>query len=86
MSPESQRWFTINEAAIYLRCSPSTIRNLIHRGAIRAAKLGDWDYRIDRLDLDHYLEKRKKIVAPYRVGTHPAVAQRHAAARKRAAR
>ena len=85
--PDSlQRWFTINEAAIYLRCSPSTIRNLIHSQAIRASKLGDWDYRIDRLDLDHYLEKRKRVVAPYRKNTHKWVAERHAQNRKSGAR
>jgi len=81
-----QRWFTINEAAIYLRCSPQTIRSLIHKGVIRASKLGDWDYRLDRLDLDHYLEKRKRVVPPYRKGSHDWVAERHAKNRKRGGR
>ncbi|PYU26987.1 MAG: hypothetical protein DMG30_00515 [Acidobacteria bacterium] len=77
-----QRWFTIGEAAAYLRCSPQTVRNLIHRQEIRAAKLGDWAFRLDRHDLDHYLEMRKRVVAPYRRGTHPWVAKRHAQSRK----
>jgi excisionase family DNA binding protein len=53
-----QRWYTVEEAAIYLRCSPQTVRNLIHRQEIRASKLGAWGYRLDRKDLDHYLEVR----------------------------
>ena len=79
--PLNQRWFSVDEAATYLRCSPQTIRALIHRRELRASKL-DWGFRLDRADLDHLLERRKKFHSPYRKNTHPWVAKRHAANRR----
>jgi excisionase family DNA binding protein len=80
-----QRWFTTDEAALYLRCSPQTIRGLIHRRELRASRLGQ-DFRLDRSDLDRLLERGKQFHNPYRKGTHPWVATRHAQNRRRAAR
>ena len=76
-SAEESRWLTIDEAALYLRVSPGHIRSLIHRQDIRAARLGP-SYRLDRVDLDVFLEKRKVFQAPYRKNTRPWVAARHA--------
>jgi excisionase family DNA binding protein len=83
--PSEKRWFTLDEAALYLRCSPQTIRNLIHRRELRASTLGDWGFRLDRADLDHFLEKRKRFFPPYRKGTHPWVAKRWASQRRKRA-
>lgn len=88
-SSPSQRWFTVDEAALYLRVSPGTIRQLIHTRDVRAVSHLGQGYRLDRNDLDLLLEKRKKFHAPYRKNTHPWVAARHAAKRqdkKRASR
>jgi excisionase family DNA binding protein len=71
------RWFTVDEAALYLRVSPGNVRTLIHRQDIRASRLGP-SYRLDRADLDLLLEKKKMFHQPYKVGTRPAVAARHA--------
>ena len=79
-SNSDPRWFTVDEAALYLRVSPGNIRTLIHRQDIRASRLGP-SYRLDRADLDSFLEKRKQYHAPYRKGTRPAVAERHARGR-----
>jgi excisionase family DNA binding protein len=84
-SNSDPRWFTVDEAALYLRVSPGNIRTLIHRQDIRASRLGP-SYRLDRVDLDVFLEKRKQYQAPYRKGTRPAVAARHARQRARKAR
>jgi excisionase family DNA binding protein len=81
----AQRWFTIDEAALYLRISASTLRKILHAGELKAARLGP-NYRLERTDLDQFLLKRKRVIAPYRKGTHPWVAKRHAASRKRGAR
>jgi excisionase family DNA binding protein len=79
------RWLTVDEAAQYLRVGPHTIRHTIHSGELKAARFGQ-GFRIDRTDLDQLLLRKKRIVAPYRRGTHPWVAKRHAENRKRAAR
>lgn len=70
-----QRWFTISEAALYLRFSDGYVRHMIHNREIRASRIGN-EFRLDRQDLDRELEKRKKFHAPYRKGTRPAVARR----------
>ena len=79
--PQESRWLTVEAAAAYLSVHPQTIRNFLHRGDIRATRLSDSSpYLIDRIELDRLLERRKKIVRPYRKGTHPWVAKRHRAA------
>ena len=85
-SEADRRWLTTDEAALYLRCSPQTIRSLIHRRELPASRLGQ-DFRLDRNDLDRLLERRKQLHKPYATGTHKWVSQRHAENRqKRTAR
>jgi excisionase family DNA binding protein len=80
------KWLTVDEAAHYLRVGSHTIRHTIHAGELKAAKFGQ-GYRIDRADLDQLLLRKKRVIAPYRRGTRPWVAKRHAEnRRKRAAR
>ena len=76
---EVQRWFTVDEAAEYLRCCPQTIRNAMHRGDLRATQLGPEgaSYLLDRMDIDRFLERRKRVIPPYRKGTRPWVKKRH---------
>ncbi|HXX20524.1 MAG TPA: helix-turn-helix domain-containing protein [Candidatus Acidoferrum sp.] len=72
IDPE-KRWFTTEQAAQYLSVSVSTIRAVLHRGEIKAARLQPraGGYHIDRNDLDSWLERRKRIVPPYRAGSRP---------------
>lgn len=51
---------TVKEAAQYLKLSVVTIRRLIKKGEIPHFKIGD-AVRIDKQDLDKYLESKKKI-------------------------
>jgi len=81
----NQTYFTVDEASQYLRVSTGTIRQLIHSGEIQAARIG-LGYRLDRADLDHALARRKRIVPPYRKGTHPAVADMWAKKRAKKAK
>ena len=76
------RWLDVDQAAVYIPSSPQTIRGLIHKGELRAAQLGGRYYRIDRVDLDQLLIRRKRIHRPYRVGSRPWVKARHAKNRK----
>lgn len=76
------RWLTVEEAARHSRSSEGTIRKLIHAGLIRAVPGVSKGYLIDMADIDAYLNRCKKIVAPYRKGTRPAVAARWAARRR----
>src|SRR5579863_1868969 len=83
-----QKWLTVDDAAAYLRVSPQTIRAILHRGEIPAARLAPnlGGYHIDRDDLDGWLERKKKIIQPYRTKSRPWVAQRWAKKRKQSAR
>jgi excisionase family DNA binding protein len=78
------RWLTVDQAAAYLQVIPNTIRNLIHDGSLKAARLG-YKFRIERVDLDLMMTRRKRVVPPYRRGLRPWVSARHAENRKRAA-
>lgn len=48
-------WLTTAEAARYLRKSPNAIRILVHRGHLRARKLGSRLY-FKRSEIDQLLE------------------------------
>jgi excisionase family DNA binding protein len=74
------RWLTVDQAAAYLQVIPNTIRNLIHDGSLKAARLG-YKFRIERDDLDKLMLHRKRVVPPYRRGLRPWVSKRHAEAR-----
>jgi excisionase family DNA binding protein len=80
----NQRWLTVADAAVYARRSSPTIRAMLHRGEVPAARFGA-GYLIDRADLDRWLERQKRLVRPYRRGTKPWVADRWARARKKRA-
>jgi excisionase family DNA binding protein len=82
------KWLTVEEASRYLRVSAQYVRRILHGGELKAAGLGgSAGFRIDRVDLDQLMLRRKRTVPPYRKGSHPWVAARHDANRqKRAAR
>jgi excisionase family DNA binding protein len=79
----SDRWKTVAESAIYLRCSPQHVRTLIHNSKLKAVRCGK-GFLLDRNDLDGLLVRRKRFFNPYRRGTKPWVAQRHAENRRAA--
>lgn len=80
---KDQRWLSVFQAADYLGCSPQTIRAILHRGELRASTLvSGGPYLIDRVELDRFLERHKRILPPYRRGSKPWVARRHAANRR----
>jgi excisionase family DNA binding protein len=83
--PQFNRWLAVDEAAAYLGISANYLRKLIHDGDLKAGRLGN-NFRIDRLDLDQLMLRRKRIVAPYRKNTRPWVSKYHAQNRKRVAR
>lgn len=70
-------YLTIEEAAIYLRRAPGTIRTMLHSRELKASRIGDGGQPIiSRQHLDHYVASRSGFLAPYRKGTRPAVADR----------
>ena len=78
----TKRWMTVGEAAKYLGCSPQTVRTVLRSGSLRASRLVDGGpYLIDRLELDRFLERRLRHLPPYRKGSKPWVAKRHAEGR-----
>jgi excisionase family DNA binding protein len=83
-APQLNRWLAVEAAAAYLDISANYLRRLIHDGQIKAIRFGH-NFRLDRLDLDQLMIRRKRVVPPYRKNTHPWVAKRHAVGRKRAA-
>jgi excisionase family DNA binding protein len=72
------KWLLVPEAAAYLRVSPQTIRTLIHSGRLKATRGIGAGFRIDRADLDNLLLRKKKVIPPYRRGTHKWVTERWA--------
>ena len=59
MSTESSEWMTVKEIADTIRVHPSTVREWIRSGRLKAAKFGKKDYRIKREDYEKFLEKRR---------------------------
>ena len=68
----SNRWLSVGECAEYLSCHPQSVRAMLHNGELRCARVGGaaGQIRIDRLDLDKFLERSKKFLPAYRKGTH----------------
>ena len=85
VSPHEQRWLTVEDAALYLRVSPQTVRNVMRRGDVQASRLATsgGPYLLDRREIDSLLERRKRKLPPYRKNTHPWVAKRHAENRRK---
>jgi len=55
---ESKIVFSVDELAVYLRVSKSTVYRLVHEGAIRGCKVGrDWSF--DHAEIDSWIEKRE---------------------------
>jgi len=83
---KDSRWMLISDAAVYLRVHPQTIRNALRRGDLKASRLapGSGPFLLDRLEIDRLLERQKRILPPYRKGSRPWVARRHAANRRAA--
>jgi excisionase family DNA binding protein len=57
---QQKRLFKVPEAAEYLGCSNSQIRNYIAQGKLRNVSL-DSHQRIDREDLDRLIEDSKAV-------------------------
>src|SRR3989344_6889495 len=57
-SPE-QRFYTTEEVAKLLQVNPESVRRYVRSGNLRAVKLGGKFIRIDRADLDRFIEQLK---------------------------
>lgn len=55
-----QRFYTTEEVAKLLQVDPETVRRYVRQGNLRAAKLGGKFIRIDKADLDIFIEDLKK--------------------------
>lgn len=54
-----QRFYTTDEVAKLLRVDPESVRRYVRSGKLRAVKLGGKFIRIDRSDLDRFIEHLK---------------------------
>lgn len=54
-----QRFYTVEEVARLLRVNPESVRRYVRSGKLRAVKLGGKFIRIDRADLDRFIEQLK---------------------------
>lgn len=59
-APE-QRFYTTGEVAKLLQVDPETVRRYVRQGDLRAVKLGGKFIRIDKTDLNSFIEGHKKI-------------------------
>lgn len=55
-----QRFYTTEEVAKLLQVDPETVRRYVRQGDLRAVKLGGKFIRIDKADLDTFIEGLKK--------------------------
>lgn len=55
----TQRFYTTDEVAKLLQVDPESIRRYVRKGQLRAVKLGGKFIRIDKADLDKFLEQLK---------------------------
>lgn len=55
-----QRFYTTEEVAKLLQVDPETVRRYVRQGSLRAVKLGGKFIRIDKADLDIFIEDLKK--------------------------
>ncbi len=58
LQPE-QRFYTTNEVAKLLQIDPESVRRYVRSGKLRAVKLGGKFIRIEKNDLNHFIEKLK---------------------------
>lgn len=59
-SMPQQRFYTTEEVAKLLQVDPETVRRYVRQGNLRAVKLGGKFIRIDKVDLDLFIEELKK--------------------------
>ncbi len=55
-----QRFYTTDEVAKLLQVDPESVRRYVRRGHLKAVKLGGKFIRIDKTDLDKFIENLKK--------------------------
>ena len=55
-----QRFYTTEEVAKLLQVDPETVRRYVRQGKLRALKLGGKFIRVDKIDLDTFIEGLKK--------------------------
>ena len=55
-----QRFYTTDEVAKLLQVDPETVRRYVRQGNLRAVKLGGKFIRVDKADLDTFIEGLKK--------------------------
>lgn len=55
-----QSFYTTDEIAKLLQVDPETVRRYVRKGNLRAVKLGGKFIRIDKADLDIFIEELKK--------------------------
>ncbi|MBI2600625.1 Fic family protein [Candidatus Daviesbacteria bacterium] len=55
----AQRFYTTDEVARLLQVDPESVRRYVRRGILRAVKLGGKFIRIDKADLDRFIEQLK---------------------------
>jgi len=53
----STEWMTVKEVADILRVHPTTVREWIRSGSLKAARFGGKDYRIKREDYDKFVQE-----------------------------
>lgn len=56
---KEQRFYTTEEVAKLLQVDPETVRRYVRQGDLRAVKLGGKFIRIDKIDLDKFIETLK---------------------------
>ncbi len=54
-----QRFFTTDEVAVLLKVDPESVRRYVRSGKLKAVKLGGKFIRVDRADLDRFIEGMK---------------------------
>lgn len=55
-----QRFYTTEEVSKLLQVDPETVRRYVRQGDLKAVKLGGKFIRIDKTDLDKFIENLKK--------------------------
>jgi excisionase family DNA binding protein len=71
VEPTPERWLTVEDCAIYMRNSVTKVRAPLHDGRLRAGRIGQGGYLIDKNEVDRFIERKLRILPPYRVGTRP---------------
>lgn len=57
---EEQRFFTTDEVARLLKVDPESVRRYVRSGQLKAVKLGGKFIRIEKVDLNNFIESLKK--------------------------